>query len=264
MDEAWNNKEDQKFALWFLFVPDFIVGYLYDDVVSFYDRAKDISKNIKTIKIKEFIEKRDFESLNNILKSQNSFELKFKNINFTNKDIYKGLIDKLCWSYPLIRYCAFIIDKKYQDKNFSYRDMYIQNAAMCIANNMHDDHEYIFISDSITQPKTEKQKGKQFENYLKSAVEDRLKKKWNRSDNLIGVLRVESHASVLLQLTDTILWSVTYFMRKQQGLISSKSIENKWLFAETLRKKFWDIDFLKSQTVNKRFYLSIRHYYKKS
>ena len=55
MDEAWNNKEDQKFALWFLFVPDFIVGYLYDDVVSFYDRAKDISKNIKTIKIKEFI-----------------------------------------------------------------------------------------------------------------------------------------------------------------------------------------------------------------
>ncbi|MCR5411702.1 MAG: hypothetical protein K6E76_01580 [Patescibacteria group bacterium] len=58
-------------------------------MISFYDRAKDIAKNIKTIKIQEFIDKHNFDDLKKILSSSNHFELKFKNINFTNKDIYK-------------------------------------------------------------------------------------------------------------------------------------------------------------------------------
>jgi hypothetical protein len=41
------------------------------------------------VKVQEFIDKAQFSDLKNLLKSQTNFELKFKNINFTNKDIYK-------------------------------------------------------------------------------------------------------------------------------------------------------------------------------
>lgn len=260
MDESGNNAEDKYFALWFLFVPDYRVGYLYDDMLSFYDRAKEIAKNIKSVKIQEFIDNQRFVDLKKILSTQSNFELKFKNINFTNKDIYKWMIDKICW-YNDIQYSAFIVNKENQDISVSYRDNYIKYASLCIAENMENSNEYIFISDTITQPKWEREKWKEFENYVTESIVNNLKSQWKRTDNFFWALRIESHSSVLLQLTDTILWCIMYFLRSQQWIIWEKTKLKKWFVAETLKRKLWDIDFSESQRIEDPFVFSIKHYY---
>ena len=258
MDESGNNFEDKYFALWLLFIPDYLVWYIYDDVQSYYDRAKDIAKAIKYVKVQEFIDKAQFSDLKNLLKSQTNFELKFKNINFTNKDIYKWMIDKVCL-YHEIQYITFIVDKKSQDKDYSYWENYINYAAQCISENIEDENDYIFISDSITQPKWEKQKWRQFENFLKDTVCKYLKTKWKKTDNFLWVIRIESHSSVLLQLTDTILWCVMYFIRLKNWAISEKSKMKKWVVAETLKNNFWNIDYSSSQTIKFPFKFTITY-----
>ena len=259
MDESGNNAEDQYFALWLLFVPVNYIGYVYDDMISFYDRAKDIAKNIKTIKIQEFIDKHNFDDLKKILSSSTHFELKFKNINFTNKDIYKWMIDKVC-SYHNIQYATFIVDKSKRDNTQSYRDNYIKYASLGVSENMDNQHEYIFISDSITQPKKEKQIWKQFENYLTNFIKNHLSELGKRNDNFLWALRIESHSSVLLQLTDTMLWCIMFYLRNQTRTISDKTALKKGFVAETLKRKLGNIDFFTSQTIENPFIFSIKHY----
>lgn len=259
MDESWNNFEDKYFALWLLFVPDYLVWYLYDDILTFYDKAKDIAQNIKLTKIQEFIDNKQFDQLKNILKSQWNFELKFKNINFTNKEIYKSMINKI-WSYKDIQYVAFIINKQSQNNEYSYRESYLNYLSICLSENMDNWNEYIFISDSISQPKWERRKWKEFENYLKKLVCEKLIKKWKNTECFVWAMRVESHASVLLQLTDTILWCIMYFLRINDWFFWEKSIIKKWLVANTLKTMLWNIDFTKSQTVKSPFKLIIKHF----
>lgn len=260
MDESWNNAEDKYFSLWLLFIPAYRVGYVYDDMISFYDRAKEIARNVKSVKIQEFIDNQKFDDLKKILSSQSNFELKFKNINFTNKDIYKWMIDKIC-SYSDIMYSVFVVNKDHQDdKTSSYWDKYVEYASICISENMSDENEYIFISDTITQPKWERERWKEFENYITDCVVTNLTNQWKRIDNFLWAIRMESHSSVLLQLTDTILWCVMYFLRNQGWNISEKTAMKKWFVAETLKRKLWNIDFSQSQKVDIPFVFSIKHY----
>jgi hypothetical protein len=77
-----------------LIVPLSKIGEIYDDVWKYYDSARNIAKLNKEKKVSEFIDNEQFSELRNITKSSVDFELKSKNINFTNRDIYRGLIDK--------------------------------------------------------------------------------------------------------------------------------------------------------------------------
>ncbi|MBQ7075151.1 hypothetical protein IJM86_09255 [bacterium] len=60
-------------------------------------------------------------------------------------------------SYHNIQYATFVVDRSKRDNTQSYRDNYIKYASLGVSENMDNQHEYIFISDSITQPKKEKQ-----------------------------------------------------------------------------------------------------------
>ena len=175
----------------------------------------------------------------------------------TNKDIYKWLVDKYL-SYSTARFSTIIIDKQNGTDTYDYRDLYIQRASMLIANNMSPNDEYVLICDSISQPKN---KIKKFENSMIDSIKYRLRQKWYGENILLWVLRLESHASIMLQLVDTLLWCVMYFTKKDQWLVSAKSMEKKWFVAESLQKKVW-FDFLETKTVNSPNYFNIRHFKK--
>lgn len=260
MDESWNTKEEKFFWLWLLFIPVEIIGYINDDLRSFVDRAKEIAKAKRNEKILEYITKKDFESLWKITTSNKDFELKFKNVNFTNKDIYKWIIDKY-FSYSGVKFSSFIIDKKNWSEKYDYRDLYILRASMLLANNikLEPEAEYILLCDGISQPKN---KSKKFEQSMIDWIRSYLRKYGISENILFGVLREESHASFLLQLVDILLGATMYFTKKEQWLISEKVESKKWFIAEALKRKVWDHDFINSFTVNKPSYFSVWHFKK--
>lgn len=258
MDESGNTKEEQFFWLWLLFVPIELVWYIYDDLKSFFDRAKDIAKAKKNEKILEYITEKHFDKLAKITTSTRDFELKFKNINFTNKDIYKWIVDKY-FSYNWIKFSSLIIDKKNGSEKYNYRDLYIFRASMLLANTIKSepDAEYVLICDWITQPKSITKK---FEESMKDSILHSLDKKWISPDTLFGVLREESHACLLLQLVDIILGATMYFTKEKQWLISEKVENKKWFIARTLQSKTWSKNFTESFTITTPSYFSVWHF----
>lgn len=267
MDETWNNKEDSYFWVWILIVPLSKIGEIYDDVWKYYDSARNIAKLNKEKKVSEFIDNEQFSELRNITKSSVDFELKSKNINFTNRDIYRGLIDKYFW-YNNLKFSSLIIDKDNWKWEFSSWDLYINRASILIANNIdfiennqyYPSWEYILVSDHITKPKWVDMS---FENSITYKVRDRLDKKNKNVDIFFWATRQESHSSVLLQLVDILLWNTVYFLKEKDWVIWERSREKKWYVANYLKEKLWNPDMLRNFTTYKPNYFSVWHFWQK-
>lgn len=259
MDETWNTKEEIYFWLWILMVWVDYVWDLYDLMRIFSDKAKSIAKLKKQEKIWEYIHNSDFSNLNSILSTTKDFELKFKNINFTNNTIYSHIIDtyfNISWT----KFAALIIDKSNWSQDYDYWDLYIQRSAMLIAKTIKNepDAEYVLICDGISQPKN---KSKKFENSMMDCIKYFLKKDWINSDILFGVMREESHASLLLQLVDILLWACLFPIKNKQWLISEKTLSKKWLVYNVLKKNINNKDTSNNITHTKDWvYFSVRHY----
>lgn len=267
MDETWNNKEDSYFWLWILIIPLSKIWEIYDDVWRYYDSARSIAKINKNNKINEFIDKQDFDLLRNITKSSVDFELKSKNINFTNRDIYRSIIDNY-FSYNDLKFSSLIIDKNNWKDEFSSWDLYINRASMLISNNINfiEDNkyypswEYVLVSDHITKPKSI---NISFEKSITEKIRSRLEKKNKDVEIFFWATRQESHSSVLLQLVDILLWNTVYFLKEKDWMIWEKSKDKKWYVANHLKEKLWNPDMLKSFTLYKPNYFSVWYFWQK-
>jgi hypothetical protein len=267
MDETGNNLEENYFWLGILIIPLSKIWKIYDEVWRYYDIAKDIAKSNKLNKINEFIDKWEFEFLKNITSSSVDFELKSKNINFTNRDIYKSLIDRY-FVYQDLKFSSLIIDKNNWKDEFSSWDLYINRASMLIANNIcfiednkfYPSWDYILVADHITKPKWVEES---FEETITRKVKNRLTTKWKDINIFFWATRQESHSSVLLQLVDILLWNTVYFLKERDWKIWEKSKEKKWYVANFLKEKLWNPNMLETFTVYKPNYFSIWYYKEK-
>lgn len=248
IDESGNSNQERFFGLGLLLINDEI-GEFYDSMKSFYDKIFENAKLIKNNRIKILQEQGEIGQISKIANSGKRFELKFSYINFSNNLIYKELINNY-FNFPNIRFCALIIDRENQAllSDLEPWDTYIYRAAMLLANNIKNIHpcKVCVLADDLTKPKEVR---KTFEISLKDNINKRLIK-IGINDSIFGVARLESHASLLLQIVDVLLGAVMYDFKNESGLISEKLSKRQENVVRAIKQKLG----VKSLTLNNTYH----------
>lgn len=256
IDESGNSRQERFFGLGLLIIDDEI-GDFYDLMKPYYDKAFDTAKLQKAERIRLLTEEKEIDQIAEIAKSNKRFELKFKYINYSNNLIYKSLIYQY-FKFLHARFCALVIDR--QDPKFPHTkldpwDVYIHRAAMLLANNVKSicPCNMVILADDLTRPKEIK---KTFEKSLKDAIGKKLLA--SKIDNpIIGVTRLESHASLMLQVVDILLGAVMYDFKKEQNMISQKLQERQEIVAAEAREQLKTTSLAQNKTYNKPNYFSV-------
>lgn len=246
IDESGNSRQERFFGLGLLLIDDEI-GDFYDAMKPYYDRVFAASKLQKTKTIGEFQKQGEIGQIAQIANSNKRFELKFKYVNFTNNLIYKELVEKY-FEFKNVRFCALVVDRQdlvgAQLADMEPWDIYINRAAMLLANNIKEIHpcEVCVLADDLTRPKNIL---KSFEVSLRDSINHRLSKN-GISDSVFGVARLESHSSLMLQVVDILLGCVMFDFKKENGLIEEKLAQRQ----EIVSGKVREILNIKSLAVN--------------
>ena len=257
IDESGNSTQDRFFGLGLLLIDDEI-GNFYDSMKVYFDKAYSTAKTQKFERISLLKKQGDIEQVSQIANSSKRFELKFKYINFTNNRIYKDLIEKY-FAFSNVRFCALVMDRKSQElskNSLDPWDAYIHRAAMLLANNMKNitPCKICVLADDLSKPSNIK---RSFEESLKASIVSRLTKSSISNSEIFGVTRLESHASLLLQIVDILLGSVMYDFKKESGLISKTLALRQEMVVEKMRE-ILKIDSLNlNKTFHKPNYFSI-------
>lgn len=253
IDESGNSTQERFFGLGLLIIDDEI-GDFYDKMKSYYDKAKDIAYKNKLLRIQTLKETSELEQLAKIAGSSKNFELKFKYINSTNNDVYKSLIDQY-FVYQKVKFCALVVDRGKHKSELNPWDAYIHEASMLIANNIRNISpcQICVLADDLTRPSTIT---KSFERSLSDAIGARLKKVGS-GDKVFGVSRLESHASLLLQIVDILLGCVMYDYKQNIGLISDKLSAKQDVVVSRVRDYLGTKSLANSHTYHKPNYFSI-------
>ena len=124
-------------------------------------------------------------------------------------------------------FCCLVKDRNEIEGNtlFDSWESYINDTAMLLENNIKklSNCEICILCDDLSKPANISDT---FENRLMAAVKKKLVK-IGISDCLFGVVRLESHASLMIQLVDILLGSVMFDFKREMGLISEKQFERK-------------------------------------
>lgn len=235
IDESGNSDQERFFGLGLLLVPEDI-GAFYDSMKPYYDAIFTRAKLVKARKINELRQENSVQELAEIANSNKRFELKFKYINFSNNLLYKALIKRYL-TFQNVQFCALIIDRQADDyhKPMEAWQAYIQRAAMLVTKNIKQIHpcQIFILADDLTQPK---HKPSTFENLLKTKINAQLMN-IGLSGSIATVLRLESHASLMLQIVDILLGTVMYDFKFQSHLIGPKLQQRQELVVDTIRKQ---------------------------
>jgi hypothetical protein len=257
MDESGNSRQERFFGLGLLLVPDHSIGQIYDSIKPYSDKIFDNSKRIKLERITNLKEQKEIDQLAEIANSSKRFELKFTNINYSNNLLYKALIQKY-FEFKDIRFCALILDRldpKFPRSEMEPWDIYIHRAAMLLANNIKNicPCNITLLADDLTKPKNIT---KTFERSLKDAIGKKLST-LNINNPMVGITRLESHASLMIQMVDVMLGAVMYDYKKQMGLISEKLGERQDIVADEIRKILGEKTIAANKTFHNPNYFSV-------
>lgn len=260
IDETGNSTQDRFFGLGLLMVNDEI-GDFYDDMKIFYDKAYEIARNNKNRRIDELRKNNDIEQIKALAQSNKRFELKFINVGFTNNTVYESLVKKY-FTYKSLRFCTLVIDREEKEPETTWKpalnpwDAYIQQAAMLISNNVKDIQglkQVCVLADDLSRPRSI---SKSFEMSLKDSICYRLKKD-NKADVVFGITRLESHASLLLQIVDILLGAVLYDYKKSAGLISETLEKRQEIVVKAIRDSLSTESLAVNKTFHKPSYFSV-------
>ena len=229
IDEAGNSNQERFFGLGLLMV-DEEVGDFYDSMRPFYDRIWEQSKLIKNNRIKLLREQGEIGQIAQIAGSNIKFELKFKFVNFSNNLIYKELITNY-FKFPHARFAALVIDR--QQLPVEPWHTYIDRASQLLAHMIPQTHpcHVCVLADDLSKPKNV---NATFEQSLKEAINKKLNGA-RLGHSVFAVTRLESHASLMLQVVDVLLGAVMYEFKKQAGLIATKLAERQDIVADNLK-----------------------------
>lgn len=257
IDESGNLASERYFGIGMLLVED--AGSLYDAVKPFYDKARDIAKAQKEKTISDYLQNSKYKNLAAIAKASRGFELKFKYVNFTNNAIYAELLRKY-FTFSACRFSAIVVDR--QDKDFKPQEifanpfsMYLSYSALLLAGNMNnlDVCNVCVLADDLTKPKSITIT---FENALHSKIKQKLKQD-GRDRGIFNVTRLESHASLMLQVVDILLGAVLYDFKKASGLISEKLEQRQEMVAKVVRETIERTTLADHFTANKPSYFNV-------
>lgn len=257
MDESGNSRQERFFGLGLFIVSDQLIGSFYDALKPYSARIFDNSKLVKSERIKLLKEQKEIDQIAEIANSNKRFELKFTSINYSNNLLYKGLIQKY-FEFKDVRFCALILDR--QDPKFPRSDMepwqvYVHRAAMLLTNNIRNicPCNITLLADDLTKPKNIT---KTFEQSLKDAIGKKLLSV-EIANPMVGITRLESHASLMIQIVDVLLGAVMYDHKKNVDLISEKLAERQDIVADEIRKKLKTDNLAVNKTFHKPNYFSV-------
>ena len=106
-----------------------------------------------------------------------------------------------------MRFCAFVIDKSEYPlpTGVPHFELYLNTLSMVLHNNLkkfESEDRCMIFGDEITQPK----RSDTYENMLRN----KLLKRGTAPEKIFGISRLESHASIFIQVTDILLGCVVH------------------------------------------------------
>lgn len=251
IDEAGNSNQERFFGLGLLLVDDEI-GKLYDSMKPFYDRIWEQARLIKSNRIKDLQKQKEVAQIAQIASSNVKFELKFKFINFTNNLIYKELVTNY-FKFPEARFAALVIDRK--ETQVEPWNTYIDRASFLLSQTIKEIYPCVIcvLADDLSKPKNI---GATFEQSLKDSINTKLIKA-GMDHSVFGVTRLESHASLMLQVVDVLLGAVMYEFKKEAGLVSAKLAQRQDAVVENLKSILKSSPLTRTQIYTTPSYFSI-------
>ena len=217
------------------------VGDTIDKLVKNWQPAYNTSKNSKKLHIDRLIATGNQGEAIKILKSNGHFEMKFDNLRRSTEPFYKKMFDVFL-SDQENRFSAMIIDKNSPSFNSSDThdawENYTSYTAKLIAKeiaSLSNDNMCIIV-DEISKPSN---KHLSLENTILSKLRDEaISNPIVKFDNVFGVLSIESHSNLLMQLTDVLLGAVMYDFKKKNGMTSRLTEKRKDDFVDKIRQTF--------------------------
>jgi len=217
------------------------VGDMIDKLVKNWQPAFSVSKNNKKVHIEKLIASGNKDEAIRILSSNSHFEMKFDNLRKSTEPFYKKMVD-IFLSDQENRFSTMLIDKNNPSfsnsnthdawENYTY---YTANLITKEMTNMPNDNMCIIV-DEISKPAN---KSLSLENTILSKLRDETISNVDiKFDNVFGVLSIESHSNMLMQLTDVLLGAVMYDFKKDNGMTSELIEKRKDVFVDKIRQTF--------------------------
>ncbi|MCL4390143.1 MAG: DUF3800 domain-containing protein [Patescibacteria group bacterium] len=227
IDESGNTKQERYFGIGLLLLRE--TGTLYDLISKRALNIHTISDLSRANRVDQLLTENKPEEVATIAKGGKRFELKFDRINFLNQGTYREII-KDYFTIHEAHFAAIIIDKQ----NPHYHpvslipgtwDTYMKYAGMLIAREAANlkCSGVCILADDLSKPGNIQTT---FEQNLETKTKEALVKRGMSSLNF-KCTRLESHASLLIQLVDVLLGCVTWDYKQAGGLVSNKLAEKR-------------------------------------
>lgn len=233
----------------------FAVGLLkIDDVADFYNQVskhyyKILSKieAKRKIMIKNLPDKIDKNKFIGLVNNNKRFEFKFNNIDEISLSDYLQLIN-IYFQFSNNYFCSLVIDtessffdfKRYFSNSW---EAYIGYSKMLVKNNIVSLDKAVIIAD-----------------YVQMAHESTkyFEREMNLLPNVFNSCRVESDASLFIQMVDVLLGSVVYDFKIKNGIIGKEDPSfPKTQLLIAIRKYLGRKNLAESFTVHKPSYFSV-------
>lgn len=252
---------DRFFGVGILTVQNKDIGELTNQLQKIFQRALAITQANKDKIIQSLLKEEKYQEVVRILKKQEHFELKYERIAPTKFSLYKEMI-RIFLSNPLNRFSCMVIDR--QDKQYNEvffkttwdaYTSYVSTITLPELMNLHDKNLYLIL-DEISKPKN-------VEGSLETILQAKIVKRHNYKypsrpiANILGLIRIESHSNLLMQLADVLLGCTMFDFKKQTSIVSENLIRKKEEVVASLRNGLHVESLAVTQTLNNPLYFSV-------
>lgn len=258
IDSSGIIKQDRFFGVGLLVMNN--VGAINDKLAKNYQTAQNIIKNNKSSIIANYLSQGKKDEVINMLRGNKRFEMKFDNLRPSVRPYYEKMIDSF-FADRQNRFSVMVIDKENPTFNGSFIndvwEAYTGYSASLVIREMRnlENDRLCLIVDEITKPC---HKPRSLEDTILSKLQSKARREDKISfDNVFGVLSIESHSNLLMQLTDVFLGSVMYDFKKKNGLISKTVEKRKEYLVNKIREILGTDSLAKDFTKHNPAYFSV-------
>lgn len=253
-------KSDRFFGTGLLVVKN--IGDLGDKLCKNSQPAKEKVKVAKNTRIDNLLLQKNFNEVILILRANSRFEMKFDHVGSKLLTPYFDTMFDIFLADQENRFSVMVVDK--QNPNFDSTAMedawetYTKYVAILVVRelkNLPIEDELCLVVDEISRPRT---KPLSLEDTILSKIREEVSKDPSLDFNRIfGVLSIESHSNMLMQLCDVLLGSVMYDYKKDNGLTSFRTESKKDLFVQRIRKTLGVSTLAKEFTDSSNAYFNV-------
>ncbi len=260
IDSSGIINQDRFFTTGFLLISN--VGEISNLLCKNYQSALNTVKANKAAVISRLIAEGKQAEVIRILDNSKRFEMKFDNIKPSTLPFYVKMIE-IFFSDKSNRFSAMVVDKnspsfdaRYAGDSWEAYTSYSASLAVRELGNLRGD-AFCIIVDEITKPKCKAHP-------LEMTILDKIRRQITyrklrgiKPESIFGVLSIESHSNMLMQLSDVLLGAVAYEYKKRYGLSSSKIMRRKEPLLQVIRNSLNLPDLAHEFTMHSPLYFSV-------